>query len=150
MAQVTTRLNQHWTRERPGNLTMVVDDAANDSDKTLTVPTGEIWELRHVLVDLATSADVGNRQMRLILGDGVGSCAYMNALNVQAESTQEYYNFGIEYDAVTEAPAGYHFLPLPLRFAPAGFTIRAYDTAGIAAAADDMRLRALVNVYPSN
>ena len=39
------------------------DEAANDSDKSFTVPAGRMWELTSIWVELVSTATVGNRQM---------------------------------------------------------------------------------------
>lgn len=42
-----------------------VDGAANDSDKTFAVDSGENWELHSIWVQLATTSAAGNRQLRV-------------------------------------------------------------------------------------
>jgi len=151
MAQVTTILNQHWSRERPGNFAEIVDTALNDSAKTLTVPTGEIWELYSIYVDYTCSADAGNRQLNLTMQTtNAAVIAYIHALNVMIADAHEYFHFGVNVGSVTEPVATFHCLPLPAVSLPAGSVIRIMDIATIAGAADDMVIRALVNAHDIN
>jgi hypothetical protein len=118
----------------------VFDAAANDSDKSFTVPDGEMWKLMYANVKLVTSADVGNRQIRFSVTDPDGNdVGYISAGAVQVASTTRSYGFlqGIYretafIDSMIQIP-----IPVDL-YLPAGSTIRFYDSAAIAAAADDM------------
>lgn len=118
----------------------VYDATANDSDKSFTVPDGEMWKLSYANVTLVTSADVGNRQIRMAVTDPDGNTAgYISAGAVQAASTTRSYGFmqGIYretafVDSMIQVP-----IPMDL-YLPAGTVIRFYDSAAIAAAADDM------------
>ena len=136
MAQ-STSMSNYWLR-RPGRIFVSVDSAANDSDKTMTVPTGYIWKIENLFVTLATTADVGNRQMTVIVTDGTNTLGNYNALAVQAASTTEYYNFAPYYGTATETPAGRFCTPMPVHTLPAGSTIRVYDSAAVAASGDDL------------
>jgi len=115
------------------------DAAANDSDKTITVPAGMTWIISNIFITLATSADVGNRQMTVLISDpSAVVLGNIKADSVQAASTTEYYSVSPVAGIATEAPAGYHYASLPGFILDAGSTIRVYDSAAVAAAADDM------------
>jgi hypothetical protein len=148
MAQASSTTNAYWGNKR-AHLRLVSDVAANDSDKTLTVPDGKIWEVLYLTASLAATADVGNRQMTVIVSDGTSSIGYCQAADVQVASATEYYNFG-PYGTASESPAGYHFVPLPHYILPPGYTLRVYDSAAIAAAADDLTIYMLVAEYEDN
>jgi hypothetical protein len=62
----------------------------------------------------------------------------IKADSVQAASTTEYYSFTPVSGIATEAPAGYHYASFPAFILDAASTIRVYDSAAVAAAADDM------------
>lgn len=121
-----------------GQLFVAVDSAANDSDKTITVPAGKVWQVLAVHVTNATSADVGNRQLVAVVSDGTNTLGTFNAVATQAASTTEYYNWAPQYNTATETPAGFFHTPLPACLLPAGGTVRVYDSAAVAASADDM------------
>src|SRR3989304_1214455 len=53
-----------------GAESLINDATANDSDKTFTVPASTIWEPLFIVVTLVTTATVGNRKMRIEIGDG--------------------------------------------------------------------------------
>jgi hypothetical protein len=128
----------------------VYDNTANDSDKSFTVPAGERWVLLYANVKLATSADVGNRQIRISVSDPDGNeVGYISAGAVQAASTTRSYGFlqGIYrettfIDSMIQVP-----IPIGLHL-PAGSVLRFYDSAAIAAAADDMTVSIGVSQFP--
>jgi hypothetical protein len=117
-----------------------VDSVANDSDKTYTVPSGEMWKLSYANVKLVATATVGNRQVRMAVSNPGGvEIGYISAGAVQAASTTRSYGFmqGIYretsfIDSMIQVP-----IPMDL-YLPSGSTIRFYDSAAIDAAADDM------------
>lgn len=121
------------------------DVALNDSDKTLTVPTGRLWRLQMLAVKLITTATVGNRQMTVVLGDGTNVLWTKNFGAVQAASlTRQYYGaWDLPNDAAFDANGNIR-MALAGWVLPAGYTIRVYDSAAIAAAADDLEIRLLV------
>jgi hypothetical protein len=143
MAQVNTNTGATWGRDKRGVLTLVADTAANDSDKTLTVPTGCMWEVLWISASLATTATVGNRNMRLLVGDGTSTIATIDPDSTQAASATEYFLWA-GVGAAVETPAGFHYIPLPTSVLPAGYTLRIYDSAAVDAAADDLSIYALV------
>lgn len=144
MAQTSSVTNAHYGG---GQVRQIADTAANDSDKALTVPAGKVWHVLHVWASLAATATAGNRQVELLVRDDAdATLGIFAALNVQAESTTEYYVWGTA-GTVDEAKAGYHFMPLSPVLLPPGYDLRIYDSAAIDAAADDLTIRALVIEY---
>ena len=135
MAQITSIVGENL---EGGQIFVAVDSAANDSDKTITVPARKVWQILAVHVTNATSADVGNRQLVCIVTDGTNTLGTYNAVAVQAQSTTEYYNWAAQYNTATETPAGFFCTPMPASLLPAAGTLRVYDSAAIAATADDM------------
>jgi hypothetical protein len=139
MAQVTTYAGRNFRQDAGAQRFTSTDSAADDSDKTITVPTGEVWRVENVFVTNVTSADAGNRQMTVLVADPAAvTLLIAKAVAVQTASGTEYYNFSPTYGTATETPATFHFIPLPTCTLDAGATIRVYDSAAIAAAADDM------------
>lgn len=118
----------------------VFDDSANDSDKSWVVPGGAMWKLNFAHVILVTSADVGNRQIRMSVENEDGDeIIDVTAGTVQAASLTRHYVFlqGIYrettfIDTELQVP-----IPQDLYLGP-GYTLRFRDAAAIAAAVDDM------------
>lgn len=129
-----------------GAPSLQADEALNDSDKSLTVPANASWEIQTIWVELITTATVGNRQMTVELQDSAADViARFDAGAVQAASLTRNYLFGANLPDLTAFRAGDLLMtPLPCLVLPAGFIVRVYDSAAIAAAADDMVLQALV------
>jgi len=148
MAQASSTTNCFWSRDKRGQLRLISDVAANDSDKTLTVPAGVFWEVMWAYASLATTATVGNRLLTLEAGDGTSVVGVAKPYQVQTASGTEYYNWGM-YGAASESPATFHFIPLPAFFLPTGYTMRFYDSAAVDAAADDLTVYMLVAEYPA-
>lgn len=121
-------------------LETIYDATANDSDKSWTVPGNEIWKLNWVHVLLVTTADVGNRQMAISVADASGNVVMdLVAGVVQAASLTRHYGFlqGIFRETAFVGAELQSPIPIDLYLEP-GFVLRVYDSAAVAAAADDM------------
>jgi hypothetical protein len=129
-----------------GSTSLQADEAADDSDKTLTVPAAMSWEIQSIWIELTTTATVGNRQVAIRLTDSADDViAEVAAGVVQAESLTRNYLFGPGLPDLTSFRAGDLLMtPLPPLVLPTGYKIRVLDTAVVAAAADDMIVQALV------
>ena len=119
------------------------DVAANDSDKTFTVPAATQWDVYSVYVKCVSTATAGNRQIAIEIDDGTNVFAVSFIGTVQAASLTRFYMFarGLGRLTATDGPTAYTMLwcALPqLPWLPAGYRIRVYDVAAIDAAADDM------------
>jgi len=130
----------------PPNIVQQTDEALNDSDKTFTVPVGQVWALSFLIVNFVTTATPGNRQMRVELGDGTRVIWFKDFGAVQAASlTRNYYaSAEMPNDAAFDA-AGRIRIELEEHVLPAGYTVRVFDSAAIDAAADDMKVYLIVN-----
>lgn len=124
----------------------VRDDAANDSNKTITVPVGKQWKLLYAFIQLGATATVGNRQMRIELISGTGVFVWLSvALNVQTANQTEFYMLAPGIQEPTEALATHHFLPMPREcLMEEGSSIVIRDAAAVDAAADDLNIRLIV------
>lgn len=118
----------------------IFDAAANDSDKSYTVPDGEMWKLLYANIKLVTTATVGNRQIRMsVLDADANEVGYISAGAAQAASLTRNYGFMQGIYRETAFVDGMIQVPIPMDlYLPAGYTVRFYDSAAIAAAADDM------------
>jgi len=121
---------------------LTADVTADDSDKSFTVTALKVWQPLSVQVSLVTTATVGNRQMTIDITDGSDNLlARVRAGAVQAASLTYTYTFGLGLDKDV-APIALHLTaPLPAMLLAAGYKIRVYDSAAVAAAADDMTVR---------
>lgn len=113
------------------------DATANDSDKTFTVPTGKIWVLYGVEILIATSADAGNRTMRIELQDDTPLVYWTCRANGAVAASSSVYFQAAPGVKVTTGTHEVFALPTWAVLLP-GWSIRVRDSAAIAAAADDM------------
>jgi hypothetical protein len=131
------------------NLVLQADVAADDSDKTLTVPAGKQWHVRSIGARLVSTGTVGNRQLDVLITDGSDNLLIKLAAGaVQAASLTRDYTFapGLPNDTAFANGAMARALPLNLVL-PAGYKVRVYDSAAVDAAADDLTVRALVEEW---
>jgi len=129
----------------------ILDTVANDSDKTITVPSGKKWKVLWGFANLVTTATVGDRRISIRFGDGSNDLWLIDALNVQTASTNENYNFAQNFTDVLEAVGARHTIPIPKDLTLIeGFTIRVLDAGAIAATADDLILRFIVEESDMN
>lgn len=126
----------------------IVDVALNDSDKTITVPVGKMWKILYGTVILVTTATINNRLLELRIQNSLGNFLQrIEALNVQAPSATEYYNFG-QYGDISESQAALHLIPIPDNlFLVEGQVIRILDINAIDVGGDDLDIRFIVEEY---
>jgi hypothetical protein len=130
-------------------LSLRSDAAANDSDKTYTVPTDKQWLIKSIDALLATTAAVGNRLLTILITTAADVVLMKYVAGAVQPASQSYtYIFaplhpqetGFTGDVMLRAIAGDLVVP-------AGYKIRIYDSAAIAAAADDLTLQLLVEEW---
>lgn len=117
-----------------------IDADANDSDKAIVVPDGEMWQLDWLHVTFVSTATVGNRQILLSLYDNADVLqADWHAGAVQAASLTRHYMFQPGIYRETAFVNGEIQVSIPRKLViPSGWYLRVYDSGAIAAAADDM------------
>jgi hypothetical protein len=125
------------------------DTTPNDSDKTFTVPQGEMLHLNSVMVILTTTATVGNRQILLEAKNTAGVVVgRISAGAVQAASLTRHYMCMQGTYRETAFINGDIQIPIPTdSFLPAGFSLHVFDSAAIDPAADDMTVSISVKKY---
>ena len=117
------------------------DELANDSDKTIAVPTGGEWQVLWIWVELTTTAAPGDRQIVIEIQDAAADVtAQIRAGIVQAASLTRYYLFAPAVaDLIGFRDTDFLMTPLPPTIIlNEGQLIRVYDNNAVAAAADDM------------
>lgn len=128
----------------PWNPNQQADTAANDSDKSFTVPAGAIWQILWIWVEFAATGTVGNRQLVVEIQDaGSNVVAQIRAGAVQAASLTRKYLFAPGMmDLTTFRDTDFLATPIPPGLLlGAGWKVRVYDKTAVAAAADDMTVR---------
>ncbi len=124
---------------------LVNDAALNASSKTFTVPGSTLWEPLFIAVTLVTTATVGNRKMRLEIGDGTNLWWFKEWTPTQAASLTRNYFAGISLpdDAAFDTNGRARMLYEARFTLPAAWTMKFFDVAAIDAAADDMTVKVL-------
>lgn len=130
----------------PENIVQVSDTAANDSDKTFTVPSGKQWRVLWGFASFVTSAQAGNRRMAFRIQDENNNVIFESkSLNVQVASVTELYNFLPGISDTSESVAALHMMPFPRNtILPENFSMRILDAAVVDAAVDDLTIRLIV------
>jgi len=126
---------------------LVADEGADDSDKSFTVPANYYYQVLWIWVELTTTATVGNRQMTIELqDDSADVIAQWRAGAVQAASLTRYYCFApANADLMAFRDTSFLMTPIPpTLLLPASYVVRVYDSAAVAAAADDMVVQLMV------
>ena len=120
---------------------LIPDETVDDSDKSFTVPANYMYQVLWIWVELTTTATVGNRQMTIELQDNAADViGRWKAGAVQAASLTRNYCFGpSNADLTAFRDTTFLMTPIPPTILlPAAYIIRVYDSAAVAAAADDM------------
>lgn len=127
----------------------IFDSVANDSDKSWVVPDNELWLLNWAHAILISTATVGNRELCINVLDELGNLLIdIPSSAVQAASLTNHYAFyqGIFRETAFAANAIQVPIPKDL-YLRAGYTLRVYDRAAIAPAADDMTVSFQIQKY---
>jgi len=141
------------SKDRPwGNGTPVhfFELVTDDSDRTYTVPVGKCWLMVLIAARLNATATVGNRLFSVLIASPGVPIASSPSVTVAASQVGiiKMYGSANYTTTVAQVPWGTGTVgnaavqiatPAPL-ILPAGSTIRAYDSAAIDAAADDMNV----------
>lgn len=136
------------TRNLP-NPELISDEALNDSDKTLTVPADQIWEILSIWLEFTSTATVGNREIRTTTRDSANDTVFDTKPGIiQSASKTFQYLFAPSFPRETAVFASdrFHF-PYPRIFLPASFNLRLFDAAVVDVAADDLIIQMMVNRY---
>ena len=125
---------------------IISDVTDDDSDKTLTVPAATEWQPLALHITLATTADVGDRQLAVLFTDADDNVLAQVRPNVtQAASLTRYYSIALgQPDDLAFYDTDLVRVPMPVVALAAGHKIRVYDNNAVAAAADDMHLHLTV------
>lgn len=127
--------------------TLQSEEVVDDSDKTFTVPAGTEWEILSIYVEYISTATAGNRQVAIRFTDGADDIiGQVRAGIAQAASLTRFYQFGVGLaDLTAFRDTDFLMTPLPRGLVlPAGYKVRVFDKAAIAAAADDMDVQMIV------
>lgn len=120
-----------------GTLSVSSDTAANDSDKTFTVSSGKVWDVKWVYVSYAATATAGDREICFEVQDASANVifrAYFSTIIIASQTVEA--TFGVGLDSMQKTQ-----VPIPPMNLPASYVVRIYDINAVDAAADDMTLR---------
>jgi len=142
--------NEIMVRTAPGGIPQSTRfDTPNDHDYTYTVPAGKRFELESVLVEYNASADVGNRSVIVVIGNGTNVLFVSPVLALTASQrgglivSPFFSGFITTFPTVAlDLGATYNskFTSFsPFKSLPEGWTIRIYEYA-VNIVADDMIL----------
>ena len=127
--------------------TLQSEAVADDSDKTFTVPAGKQWTIKSIYALLVSTATVGNRILTVLFTKADNTTVLEIRAGV-AQAASLTYRYGLFPGAAfnTTVANNFSLTPIPPDFVlPAGYKVRIYDSAAIAAAADDLTLQMLVD-----
>ena len=130
-----------------GQPKLYVDEGINSSNKLFHVPVRKSWDISFLWVELTSSADSGTRHVEIhVLDTDHDVVMEMVAGTTQIESLTRKYLFAPGVANLTSfRSTDWLTNPLPSTLhIPEGFAIRVFDSAAIAAAADDMIVQILV------
>jgi len=124
-----------------------LDASLNDSDKTFTVPSGEIWEILSIRVEYISTATAGNRKIIFQVKDDSSNTLFYTFSGIShTASNSRFYHF------FPNAPFQTAFIdtnklmsPIPRLLLPPGYLITIKDKDAVDAAADDMIISMLIN-----
>ncbi|KKN88045.1 hypothetical protein LCGC14_0251170 [marine sediment metagenome] len=117
----------------------VEDVALDDSDKVITVPAGERWELLGVYADLSTTTAVGVRQLEIEIATATGVLIRLEFGETQAQSVaNKLYAAALGLVSEVHVAGEMVFEQLPAFHLVEGDTVRVFDSAVIDAGADDL------------
>ncbi len=128
--------------------TLISDVLVNDSDKSIAVTAEREWEILSVWAELISDANGGNRHMALEFQDASNNVLMTIAVGiVQADTLTRKYLWASNLpDLVAFRDTDSLMTPMPAKVVlPAGFFVRVFDRAAIAATTDDLVVRLLVN-----
>ena len=127
--------SSEWT------VALEADETLNDSDKTITVTAGQLWQVLSIRLEFTTTATVGDRQLVIQWRDDSDDIVgEVKAGIVQAASNTYYYEFAPALaDLLAVRDSDWLMTPLPpTLFLPAGYDLRIWDNNAVDAAADDL------------
>lgn len=131
-----------------GRLVASRDATANSNTRTLTVPTGKFWKPLMLWCTYTASADVGNRNVEMVITDGT-NIIYIAGVGQTVAASQVYvgvlhFTGGAGWvTSARRASAGSNgnvsLTDFPGEVVlPAGYQIKIYDSQNVAANADDI------------
>ena len=138
------RIYDDWTPE------LQSDIAANDSDKTFTVPADTQWRVKWIWVEYTSDGNAGARQLAIEIQDDTADViAQMSVGITQAASLT--YNYLLAPN-VTELAAlrdaTYLTTIMPEWILPEAHVVRVWDNNAVSAAGDDVIIHMMVETRP--
>lgn len=125
----------------------ILDETADDSDKSFVVPAERRYVLRYGQVTLISTATAGNRQMALEIQDDAANVVFRSLAGaVQAASVTREYHFTPDVAREAAFVADQIMVPIPPKLVMLpGWTMRFYDVTPVDPAADDMTVAMMLD-----
>lgn len=124
--------------------------STDDSDVTLTVPTGKAWDVESIYGEITATATVGNRQFNIAITNGTDTVFFSKYITA---TTASQYGASLAVKGAsytdqwpyknligTNINGTKQTVPLHVTWLAAGWTIHIWDAGAIDAAADDMKI----------
>jgi len=126
-----------------GRLTVVPEEAMNDSDKIITVPANKRWLILSIRIEFNSTGTVGNRTVVVDIRDPSDDVIFGYALGTQAASLNVIYHICMGHDRLVtgDTRGAPLFCPAILE---AGYDLHIFDSAAVDAAADDMIIQIMI------
>ncbi len=121
-------------------VSLVANEIADNSDKTIIVPVDTEYEVLSLWVELTTSSDVGARQLEIQFQDSEGDviCVRKAGITQAASLTYNYLIAPGVVSSLAVLDSDLVDVNMPLLVLSPGQKIRVFDNNAVAAAADDM------------
>jgi hypothetical protein len=129
------------------------DEAANDSDKTFTVPADTQWRVKWIWVEYTSDGNAGNRELIVEIQDNAADViARIKVGIVQAASLTRYYMLSPNVVELTAfrgtAAADYLSTIMPEWVLPEAYVVRVWDSVAVSAAGDDVIIQMGIESRP--
>lgn len=125
------------------------DATANDSDKSWTVPDGEVWEILYIHGILDSTATVGNREFRIDIADADSQVILSIHPGAVQTAGNTYHYLGMQ-GVYRETSFVLDEMHIPIAddlFLAPGWSIRIFDVNAVDAAADDLTAAFIYKAY---
>lgn len=125
------------------------DSTLNDSDKSIEVPSGKVWEILSLRIEYTATATVGSRTVEVRVRDDNDDVVWATEITTDFVAS-DVMVVNLSPGAPTVAPVdsgdegSQHVAAL---FLNSGWDVQVIDTAAVDAAADDMVLHLVTREY---
>jgi len=106
-----------------GSTTFSRDTTPNETARTISIPSDEIWEVLSIYLRISTTANVGNRNWAIMIRNENDDYFYQSRTgNIPASTTDMSFSMG-SVSNETSFTDTIQYKPLPLNFLPPSYSI---------------------------